>query len=430
MSPSNPVRDILRLDQARPLSCAAIGERVNALMGPADEVHSAVQAPLEGSGPLEDDYLTVTLLSAGLAQILQRRMRAAVGEHNDESLLPAAWRVGFSRLWWRCADQGRQPSWNDLGLLALCTEPLATWPVALQLSDADLQNALLIDGALSSFAEQGARLARVDVEAEWVENRVHEALRSAAWANGTTDVEVEHVYAYLRRYLIDHVVIGDRDVQALDRRFGAEDSSGRSHVRRLVETAYRARPAIGPQHFQLCPGCGNVVVEAAPRCRTAGCLGGEPRTVVLKPLAAVFEQHRATRLFMHDPGLVEARIIDALSVAELARQVRVTPYPRVDELDVLIEFLAGDGPDPAVLETWGVDAKDQVSAHLLGRSFTWPKSINCDRRFLALPMHRANQPGYVTDLESELDGRVTGVQVISEKRLIQRVKARAEGLRA
>lgn len=44
-----------------------------------------------------------------------------------------------------------------------------TWPVALRLSEIDLQNTLLVDGELSDFAEQGARLAHVDVEAEWVE---------------------------------------------------------------------------------------------------------------------------------------------------------------------------------------------------------------------------------------------------------------------
>jgi REase associating with pPIWI_RE len=81
-----------------------------------------------------------------------------------------------------------------------------------------------------------------------------------------------------------------------------------------------------------------------------------------------------------------------------------------------------------VVEAWGVDAKDQVSASLLGREFAWPSSIDCQQRFLALPTHRAEQAGYVADLEAELDGRVAGVQVVSERELIAKVKARARRL--
>ncbi len=377
---------------------------------------------------MEDDYLTITMLSAGLRQILRRRAFGVAGR-NDDGLLPAAWRVGFSRLWWRFTAQDVSPLASDLELMALCQVPLVTWPVTLQLSEADLQNTLLLDGELSSFAEQGARLAHIDVEAEWVENRVHQALRAAASANGADDADVVCVYAFLRRYLIDHAVLTDRDVQALERRFGKTDSSGQTYVRRLVEVAYMARPAAGPHKLLLCPHCRNVLVNPVDRCGTAGCAGGPAEVVVVTPLAAIFEQHRATRRFVHDPGLVEARIIDALRVEELAQTVRVTAYPGVDALDVLVEFLVKDDSGKArLVETWGIDAKDQVSATLLGRGFTWPSSIDCQQRFLALPMHRAQQPGYAADLEAELDGRVTGVQVISEKRLIAKVKAHARRL--
>jgi hypothetical protein len=291
---------------------------------------------------MEDDYLTVTMLSAGLAQIVQRRTFAAAGGRavagrGDEGLLPAAWRVAFSRLWWRFTAQGVPPLASDLELLALCQVPLVTWPVTLGLSEADLQNPLLVDGELSSFAEQGARLARVDVEAEWVEDRVHQALRAAASANGADEADVERVYAFLRRYLIDHAALTDRDVHGLERRFTATDSSGQTYVRRLIEAAYVARPAAGPERLWLCPQCRNVLANVAGQCGTAGCAGGPAEAVVVTPLAAIFEQHRATRRYIHDPGLVEARIIDALSVEALAGTVRVTPYPGVDVMDALID---------------------------------------------------------------------------------------------
>jgi hypothetical protein len=399
------------------------------------DVNEHLDDPAVGPGvaraeaAVDDDYLTITMLSAGLAQILKRRATPMAGRRTDKGLLPSAWRMGFSRLWWRFVAQDALPLASDLELMALCQEPLVTWPVTLKLSEADLQNTLLVDGELSSFAEQGARLAHVDVEAEWVESRVHQALRAAASANGADDADVERGYAFLRRYLIDHAVLTDRDVQAVERRFSKTDSSGQTYVRRLVEAAYMARPAAGPENLLLCPHCRNVLVSWVDQCGTAGCPGGPAETVVITPLAAIFEQHRATRRFVHDPGLVEARIIDALSVEELGETVRVAAYPGVDVLDVLVEFLVKDDSGMArVVETWGIDAKDQVSATLLGRGFTWPSSIDCQQRFLALPMHRAKQPGYVTDLEVELDGRVAGVQVISERRLIAKVKANARRL--
>ncbi|MEV6527215.1 hypothetical protein AB0M43_35320 [Longispora sp. NPDC051575] len=376
---------------------------------------------------MDDDYLTVTMLSAGLAGILHRRRHAAEGGRNDDGLLPASWRAGFTRLWWRFQAQNVAPLESDLELLALCAHPLSAWPVGLLLSDQDLENCLLVAGELSGFAEQGARLARPDVEAEWMENRVHLALRAAASANGgDDDVLVQTAYAALRRLMIDHPVLTDRDLIPWERKFDRADNSGQTYVRRLVEIAYVARPVHGPQNYLRCPACKNTVPDLVSSCGTPGCGGGAPEHMIARPLAVIYEQHRATRRFVHDPGLVEARIIDALCEESLQGVVRVTPYPGADVLDILIEFLGSDvHGQPAVLETWGVDAKDQVSARLLGRGFVWPATMRCDQQFLALPKHRADQPGYVEDLETELDGRVRGVTVIDEHRLVRRVKATA-----
>ena len=77
-------------------------------------------------------------------------------------------------------------------------------------------------------------------------------------------------------------------------------------------------------------------------------------------------------------------------------------------------------------ETWGADAKDQASARLLGRGFVWPAvGPECSQRFLVLPRHRAEEPGYIADLSGELEGRVSGVQVVSEKRFLALVAGRA-----
>lgn len=377
----------------------------------------------------DDDYLTVTMLSAGLAGILQRRERAAEGLPNDVGLLPAPWRVAFTRLWWRCVEQGVPPLDNDLVLLQWCTQPFATWPAVLALSLSDLQYSLLDGEELTDFAVQGSQLARHDVEGEWIENRVHEALREAAAANGQTEREIGDVYAVLRRYLIDHAVFADRDLRPLEKAFPARDSSGQTLVHRLFCLGYHRRTARGPAAYLLCPGCRNVVPGTGVACGTPGCAGGPALTLSVNPLAVVYEQHRAVRKYIHDPGLVEKRIMDALTVDDLEPAVRVTPYPGIDALDVLIEFIRSTSSgETEVIETWGVDAKDVVSARLLGRGFTWPAKPAVDRRYLALPTHRAVQPGYVDDLEVELDGRVRGVRVIEEKALVAQVRARAKEL--
>jgi hypothetical protein len=393
------------------------------------DVESASPVLSDRMSTAEDDYLTVELLASGLAAILRQRGGISWGTE-VVGLLPDAWRVGFSRLWWRFTEQGVVAPQSDLELLRLCAQPMASWPVELALSQSDLWNALLAGEELSSFAEQAARLGCRDVEAEWAENRVHQALRRAAEENGGDPAGSERAYARLRRFLIDHPVVADLDVARLEREYGKADNSGQTFVRTLINAAYNSRTAAGAFEYLRCPGCGNTLSHKSEACGTAGCPGGAAQRASTRALAVVFEHHRATRRFVHDPGLVECRIFDALAgCEELSGVVRTTLYPAVDALDVLIEFLepASDGSVARTVETWGVDAKDQASARLLGRGFTWPQYPACDRRFLALPAHRADQPGYVGDLEAELEGRVE-VSVIEERRLTQRVKAHARGL--
>jgi hypothetical protein len=392
-------------------------------------------APRDGgpvrAGPrVDDDYLTVTMLAAGLAGILARRPGAGQGSRPADGLLPAAWRAGYARLWWRCQGQGVSAPDSDLELLAWCARPFAAWPVGLSLSAQDLQSCLVVGEELSGFAEQGARMAGADVEAEWTENRVYQALRTAALASGgDDDAEVERVYAVLRRRLIDHPMVTDLEVKQWEREFALADGSGQTYVRRLVDEAYVPRPAPGIYRYFRCPDCRNTVSDAGASCGTPGCPAGAAEAVSARTLAVLYEQHRATRRFFHDPGLVEARLFDALAGnPDLAGCVRVTAYPGIDALDVLVEFLKNDDGRVAVTETWGADAKDQESARLLGKAFSWPGSLRCDRRFLVLPEHRASQTGYMGDLIAELDGRVGGIEVVSEKRLLSMVTVAARRL--
>ena len=389
----------------------------------------------EGGSPpaamrVDDDYLTVAMLSAGLADLLARRVQT-IQSHSDDGLLPAPWRVGFARVWWRCQEQRVSAPESDLDLLSWCTYPMIAWPVSLSLSEQDLQSCLIVDDELSGLAEQGARMAVIDVEAEWREQRVYQALRTAATANGgDDDDEISKTYAVLRRRLIDHPVLTDREVKQWEREYSRVDASGQTYIQRLIHEGYVARSVAGRYEYRRCPGCRNTLLDESTACQTAGCPAGKAETVATQALAVVYEQHRATRRFIHDPGLVEARIIDALaSAADQLGGLRVTPYPNLDTLDLLIEFLSVDTDGrERVTQTWGVDAKDQLSARLLGRNLIWPNSIQCDRRFLAIPMHRKILPGYVDDLVAEMEGRVRDVEVVDEKKLLSLVKAARRGL--
>ena len=383
--------------------------------------------PLQTGFRIDDDYLTVTMLAVGLARILRRRSPSGRGASRDsDGLLPAAWRVAFSRLWWRCSEQGVAAPDNDQDLLEWCTTPFAVWDVALRLSEADLQQCLLVGEELSDFGEQSARLGGGDIEAEWQENLVYAALRAAAQVNGGGDSRrTDLVYGTLRRRLIDYPVVSDRVVLGWEREFDRTDGSGQTYVRHLVNAAYVARSQPGKFRYLRCPGCRNTVPDLRAACGTPGCRSGAAESASTTALAVVYEQHRATRRFIRDPGLVEARLLDALNGEKFAGRIRVTPYPALDTLDILIEFLSpGDG-DPAVEETWGADAKDHASARLLGRGFSWPSGEpECTQRFLVLPAHRAEEPGYITDLAGEMEGRVSGVQVVSEKKFLTLVANR------
>lgn len=395
------------------------------------ELSADSQVRRVGASLADDDYLTVTMLASGLAWIVERRKRAAEGHRQGDGLLPAAWRVGFSRVWWRCQEQGKEAPVSDLELMEWCTRPLVTWQPQLSLSEMDLQNCLVIADDLSEFAEQASRIGGRDVEAEWIENQVFEAMKTAATVNGGDDPNlVDAIYARLRRMLITRTVLSDRDMRDLEFTLPRADGTGQTFVRRFIDAAYISRPATGSVHLLECPGCGNIVADLTSVCGTPGCTGGTARPITVNALAAVLEQHRAVRLFIHDPGLVEVRIMQALEEDENLRdRVRVRPYPGLDTLDLSIEFLAAnDAGEVKVVQTWGVDAKDHVSARLLGRTFEWPASMPCDRRFLALPDHRASRAGYVDDLTAELEGRVQGVEVVTEKQLVSMVARAAEGL--
>jgi restriction endonuclease in pPIWI_RE module len=97
--------------------------------------------------------------------------------------------------------------------------------------------------------------------------------------------------------------------------------------------------------------------------------------------------------------------------------VRLEEYPGLDAWDGAV-WLRSSGTDSE--ECWLFDAKDCVSATLLGRQFTCDRRLPAARRFLVVAKHRATR-AYFADLRREMDGRTSGVEVVDEETFMRRV---------
>lgn len=395
---------------------------------PAAAVHaSGAAGPSRERDPgtAQDDYLLVELLCAALARIRLDRQRAGVqmGSTDESGPLPRAWRDARGRLWWKAQALGLEGPGNDLQLFEWCRRPLGSWPVPLSLTEGDLEAVLLEGDSLSEFAEQAADLVQhADVEAELVQNQVFTSLVLCARMNGGDDEAVQRAYCKLRRLLIDHPVLSDREVQALTRELPAEDSDHDSFLAAFVRKAYVHHPVQAPGKVRLrrCAGCQNPLDDGVVGCGTHGCTGA-PERYEVACLGGYWTQHRATRQFFHDPGLLEGRLLDR--VGELtAEHLSVEGWPCLDAWDVAVRFKAQE--PGAEAECWVVDAKDCSSPALLARGFRCDPRVPAKRRIIVIPLHRLSTAGYRADLERELQGRVSGVEVLDEKTFLRQVAAR------
>ncbi|MFE9558850.1 hypothetical protein ACFYOD_36010 [Streptomyces sp. NPDC006703] len=388
---------------------------------------SSTAAPPNGDvrTVVADDYLTVELLCAGLARIVLDRQRAMDDSHAVEApdpmagMLPQAWRSAVARLWWIGHHQGVDWDPSDDDVFGLCRLPMGEWPLRLDLSEADLNHTLLDGDDLSEFAEQAAHLARVeDAEAELVENQVFDLLMATAQANGRTEEEIQRAYVTLRLMHIRTPVLSDLEALQWARRLPAPAANGEPYVKQLLRAAYRFQQAPDGATLETCGACG-VPLPGVGTCRVLGCAGGAVRRR-LDTVEGYWVQHRATRRFHHDPGLVETRLFDA--IGDLSPHVRLEEYPGLDAWDGATYF---PRPGSDQEECWLFDAKDCVSASLLGRTFTNDLRVRADRRFLVVANHRAT-PAYLADLKREMDGRVRGISVLDETAFLGRVVERSQ----
>ena len=348
---------------------------------------------------VDDDYLTVTMLAAGLAGILRRRSLAGQG---DWPRPMACFRRRGAWLFRGCGGAVRNRVWlrrtSDLDLLAWCTHAVrrvarglvVVWLRICRAACLSVTSCLIsLSRARASAALMSRRSGRRTGSTQ--------ALRTAAQANGGDDAREDGPGLRRPAASADRLSGRVRPCACRDweQEFDRTDGSGQTYVRRLVDAAYVPRPAAREVPLPAVPGLPQHGAGLRAACGTPGCPSGPAETVTsTTALAVVYEQHRATRRFIHDPGLVEARLLDALGGKKFAGGSGSRRIRALDALDILIEFLsAGGGERDVVDETWGADAKDQASARLLGRGFSWPGAPACGRRFLVLPTHRAGAAG-------------------------------------
>lgn len=370
-----------------------------------------------------DDYMTLQLLAAGLAGIQSRQHDAQWSTPDGlppAAGFPPAWKAGMNRLWWRALESGQRCLTSHIDVLTWCRLPLGEWPIDLDVTASDADLRLLEDGRPSAFADQAARLVlSKDPEAELVENRCFELLLTVADRNATDEAAVQSAYVDLRSFLIQHPVASDLLFQELLRRYRAKDGQGQPWLKRWFLHAYVPRPAVGRALVRVCGECGNPLADGQCVCGTAGCAGA-PAVREFATMSEYYVQRRGVRRFLHDPGLAEQRVLEALQPVLGAR---LYPWWGMDAVDAAVDF---DGTGcMGTGEWWAADIKDHASAALLGRSFKWDERAKARRRLLVIAQHRFERVGYVDDLLREMDGRVKGVEVMSEKAFISAVLRRA-----
>ncbi len=325
--------------------------------------------------PQDDPLLVLHLIASGVVHLSEQ-----AGEGKPLKLpYPATLQRGLDTLSVLCLRAGMAPPRSVPDLLAWCTRPLDTWPVAL---DAEVVGAgdRLVDHSTPTRACEEWAMAGADVEAEVVERRL--LLDVLSICRGA---DAQDAYVAFRRLLIDHPVLTALEVQVLigQRPLGLLAD----HVRR----AYRPAPpeALIDGGFVCCDGCGNLLIQnehgrptcAEERCRRAD-VHRPGRT--LNPRAGVLWLDRALRTFIAAPGRAELRLARRLQ----KRGLEVELWPSFDAYDLRVVFPEG--------RAWAVDVKDWANPFLLGRQVhPIPPTPAWDRAFFVFPQDRLRRPDYL-----------------------------------
>jgi hypothetical protein len=365
------------------------------------------------ASPIPLDLLR--LLSAGLVELVE-----LTEVRPPRAPYPVSWQRALNQLAAECLGRGLCPPGDLTAALRLCRRPLHEWEVRFE-STREFDACTLLDAAIdepTEFCRELAEgLAGDGAEAE-LNERCMARLRERA--EGTS---AQEGYVFLRRYLIEHAVVSERD-----RVFDSfrEELAGLGEV---LQSFYEPVPEHCVQQGRVlrCGHCGWTITEqygrlhcGDPRCRlltrdfSRGTLAQSVRD---QP--GLQRVRRAIRRYVVAPGRYEVRLWEQLQSLGVAVEL----WPGFDRYDLRITLPADRGSSE---EVWGVDLKDWRFPRLLASRLRLPDRegpVPWDRFFFVIPNERDREHArYLSTLRELTADR--GFEVLRVSDLLRRVRAR------
>ena len=374
---------------------------------------SAPTEPTLEELPICEDLLR--LLSVGLLELIEQG-----AAHPLRAPSPGAWQRAQNQLAAECLERGTRPPGDVMEALAFCRRPLHSWGVRFE-GTSGMEESTLLDPELDVPTELCRELAEglygPAAEAE-LNERCMARLREAAQQTCRQDG-----YVYLRRYLIEHAVVSDRE-RVMDR-FQTE-LTGFGEV---LDTVYEPLPqdAVVGGQVRLCGHCGWTLTQryrrwqcGDPRCRllTREFSRGT-RILPASRGSSFFRVRPAIRRYVVAPGVYEVRLAGELAELGLA----VDLWPGFDRYDLRITFPSGARHTG---ETWGIDVKDWRFPRLLAPRLRLPDpegAPSWDRFFFVVPDERTRRDSEYLPVLREL-AREGGFDVVTVRGLLSRVQTR------
>ncbi|MEU5875606.1 hypothetical protein AB0A73_29080 [Glycomyces sp. NPDC047369] len=294
----------------------------------------------------------------------------------DDSVYPEVVQRAVNAVALAFIRAGREAPLSVPVLVDLATSPPSEWGIGI-----DLDVPLLHEYSLApTDACRSWKIAGSDPETEWFENEIMIPAITKCTQEGD-----QAGYTAFRRLLIERPVLSAVEFEA------ACDDPAFWTVADLLPACFPKAPAAYAYggRYAVCAGCRTLMRPNVfggwacelDRCAQAG--ENEPADY-LEPHAGSAPRLLAAplRTFVTGPGLVEIELERRL----LKLGLDVAMWPDFDEYDLLVTF-----PDGSA---WGIDAKDQQSGRLLGRSLKkLPDTDRLGRFYIAVPDHRLDPGG-------------------------------------
>lgn len=285
-------------------------------------------------------------------------------------------------------------------LLAFCTKPLGTWLPIAEISEARLEETILIqeeDGIPTPEAEElaegfGGMTASLEDQlfGKFME-MIGKSPESAA--NG--------YYTLVREFVVRHPLCTLEEMKLL----GSQGDLPPQLWIMIQQQFYEPVPEAWSQAggVPICDHCGNALRRGRVGlvCATTACAATHPaKTSLSIPADRLLRVSRGIRQYWVEPGIDEIRLFDALTAAGLPAEL----YPFRDRVDIAVGDI-------------GLDLKTYVSPEMLGRKFKRNLGglLYYQDRIVVIPdWVAANTPSYLDRLRHAMERDDVSVMTLSD----------------